>query len=82
VTAVPLIFFGASAVRIPLVVLGLLQYLAPIFQFALGVLYFHEAMPPGRWIGFGLVWIALAVFTYEVIRHRRSQLRTATGALI
>jgi chloramphenicol-sensitive protein RarD len=75
VTAVPLICFGAAAVRVPLVVLGLLQYLAPILQFALGVLHFHEDMPTGRWIGFGLVWIALVVFTYEAIRYRRSQLR-------
>ncbi|MDH2414310.1 EamA family transporter RarD [Nocardioides sp. CER19] len=76
VTAVPLICFGAATVRVPLVVLGLLQYLAPILQFALGVLHFHEDMPLGRWIGFGLVWVALAVFTYEAIRYRRSQLRT------
>ncbi|GAB7005846.1 EamA family transporter RarD [Nocardioides sp. AN3] len=70
VTAVPLICFGAAAIRVPLVVLGLLQYLTPVLQFALGVLYFHEAMPPGRWIGFGLVWIALAVFTSEAASNR------------
>src|SRR3954454_14117408 len=51
VTAIPLICFGAAAIRVPLVVLGLLQYLAPILQFALGVLHFHEDMPLGRWIG-------------------------------
>ena len=80
VTAVPLICFGAAAVRVPLVVLGLLQYLAPILQFALGVLHFHEDMPVGRWIGFGLVWVALVVFTYEALRYRRSQLRLAARA--
>lgn len=80
VTAIPLICFGGAAIRVPLVVLGLLQYLAPILQFALGVLYFHEDMPAGRWVGFGLVWVALAVFTYETIRHRRSQLRTTVRA--
>jgi len=77
VTAIPLICFGGAAVRVPLVVLGLLQYLAPILQFALGVLYFHEDMPVGRWVGFGLVWLALAVFTYEAIRYRRGQLLLA-----
>jgi chloramphenicol-sensitive protein RarD len=82
ITAIPLICFGAAAVRVPLVVLGLLQYLAPVLQFALGVLHFHEEMPPGRWIGFGLVWVALAIFTYEAIRYRRSQLRAATEAII
>ncbi|MEZ5094127.1 EamA family transporter RarD [Nocardioides sp.] len=75
VTAIPLICFGAAATRIPLVTLGLLQYLAPVFQFALGVWWFHEAMPVGRWLGFVLVWLALALFTVEAWRHRRRQLR-------
>ncbi|CUR54529.1 Protein RarD [metagenome] len=72
ITAVPLVMFSAAATRVPMVVLGLLQYLAPILQFALGVLYFHEDMPAGRWIGFVLVWLALMVFTFESIHHRRS----------
>ena len=56
---IPLICFGAAATRVSMVTLGLLQYLAPILQFALGVLYFHEDMPAGRWAGFMLVWVAL-----------------------
>ena len=52
-----------------MVTLGLLQYLAPILQFALGVLYFHEDMPAGRWVGFVLVWVALVIFTYEANAH-------------
>jgi chloramphenicol-sensitive protein RarD len=75
VTAIPLICFGGAAIRVPMVTLGLLQYVAPILQFGLGVLYFHEDMPAGRWIGFVLVWVALAVFTVESIRHRRRSLR-------
>lgn len=75
VTVVPLVCFGAAAIRVPLTVLGLLQYLAPILQFALGLLYFHEEMPAGRWVGFALVWVALAMFTYEALRFRRRQLR-------
>ena len=63
-----------------MVTLGLLQYLAPILQFALGVLVFHEAMPAGRWIGFGLVWVALAIFTVEAVNHRRRQLRLVAHA--
>jgi chloramphenicol-sensitive protein RarD len=77
VTAVPLICFGAAAVRVSMVTLGLLQYLAPILQFALGVLWFHEHMPAGRWVGFLLVWVALVVFTVEAVHHRRRQLRLA-----
>lgn len=80
VTALPLIFFGAAAVRLSMVSLGLLQYLAPILQFATGLLVFHEPMPAGRWVGFLLVWLALAVFTVESIGHRRRQLREAAEA--
>jgi chloramphenicol-sensitive protein RarD len=82
VTAVPLICFGGAAIRVPLVTLGLLQYLAPVLQFALGVLWFHEAMPLGRWVGFLLVWVALVIFTVESLRHRRRtlQLMAEVGA--
>ncbi|WP_420079936.1 EamA family transporter RarD [Streptomyces sp. JL4002] len=76
VTAVPLVLFGAAAIRVPLSTLGLLQYLAPVFQFGLGVLYFHEAMPPERWVGFSLVWAALALLTWDALRTaRRSRVR-------
>ncbi|MEU6192929.1 EamA family transporter RarD [Streptomyces sp. NPDC047061] len=72
VTAVPLVCFGAAAIRVPLSTLGLLQYLAPVFQFLLGILYFHEAMPAERWAGFALVWLALALLTWDALRaaHR------------
>ncbi|MFB7271478.1 EamA family transporter RarD [Streptomyces sp. NPDC056244] len=78
VTALPLVCFGAAAIRVPLSTLGLLQYLAPVFQFLLGVLYFHEAMPPERWAGFSLVWLALAVLTWDALRNAR---RTRSEAL-
>lgn len=71
VTAVPLVLFGAAAIRVPLSTLGLLQYLAPVFQFALGILYFHEAMPPERWAGFALVWLALTLLTWDAFRAAR-----------
>ncbi len=80
VTAVPLVCFGGAAIRVPLVTLGLLQYLTPTLQFALGVLYFHEDMPTGRWLGFGLVWVALVIFTVESLRHRRTSIQLAAGA--
>jgi chloramphenicol-sensitive protein RarD len=80
VTAVPLLCFGAAAIRISLVSLGLLQYLAPVLQFLLGVLWFHEQMSSGRWIGFALVWVALTIFTVESLRHRRRQLELSTEA--
>ena len=79
-TAVPLALFGAAATRMPLVTIGLLQYLAPVFQFLLGVFWFHEPMPVGRWVGFVLVWGALAMLTAGAITHHRRQLRDAAGA--
>jgi chloramphenicol-sensitive protein RarD len=80
VTAVPLLLFGAAAIRVSMVSLGLLQYLAPTIQFALGVFVFHEDMPPGRWAGFTLVWLALLIFTVEALNHRRRQLRLVAEA--
>jgi chloramphenicol-sensitive protein RarD len=80
VTAVPLICFGAAATRVSMVTLGLLQYVAPVFQFALGVLWFHEDMPTGRWAGFVLVWVALVIFTVEAVNHHRRQLRLTVEA--
>ncbi|MER5386458.1 EamA family transporter RarD [Streptomyces sp. NPDC002688] len=71
VTAVPLVCFGAAAIRVPLSTLGLLQYMAPVFQFLLGIFYFHEAMPPERWAGFALVWLALSLLTFDALRAAR-----------
>lgn len=70
VTAIPLLCFGAAAIRIPMTTIGLLQYLAPILQFLLGILALHEHMTVGRWVGFGLVWVALAIFTVDALIER------------
>jgi len=55
-------------------------YLIPTLEFVLGVLAFHEPMTLIRWIGFALVWLALAIFTYEAITNRRPQYRLAAEA--
>lgn len=70
VTAIPLLLFAAGAPRVPLSTMGLLQYLAPAIQFALGLAVFDEPLPPGRLVGFALVWLALAIFTADLLRHR------------
>lgn len=70
VTAVPLLCFGAAAIRVPMTTLGLLQYLGPILQFLIGVAALHERMTAGRWIGFSLVWVALAILTLDAWRVR------------
>lgn len=75
VTAIPLLLFAAAAQRLPLVTLGLLFYLNPALQMAWGVLIGHEPMPVGRWIGFALIWLALAIMAVEALarRSRRSE---------
>ena len=69
VTAVPLLCFAASARRIPLSVLGFLQYLAPTLMFLQGWLLLGEDVPPARWAGFGLVWLALTCLSFDTIRR-------------
>ncbi|MFD0272855.1 EamA family transporter RarD [Kitasatospora sp. NPDC127111] len=81
ITAIPLLCFGAAAVRVPLTVLGLLQYLAPVFQFLIGVAVFHESMPPARWAGFALVWAALALLTWDALRRVRADRMERAAAL-
>ncbi|TCO30145.1 chloramphenicol-sensitive protein RarD [Kribbella steppae] len=71
ITSVPLMLFGAASTRVSMTTLGLLNYITPSMQFALAVLLFHEAMSPMRWAGFGLVWFALAIFTWDTMAHRR-----------
>lgn len=80
ITAIPLLLFGGAANRIPLTTMGLLQYLTPIIQFVIGVWVVGETMPPARWAGFVIVWIALAVFSYDGLRQG-SRNRTARRAV-
>lgn len=71
ITAVPLLFFGASARRLPMTTIGLLQYVAPVLQFIVALVVFQEAMTAERWIGFGVVWLALLVLTVDMLRATR-----------
>ncbi|HWM33645.1 MAG TPA: EamA family transporter RarD [Pseudolysinimonas sp.] len=77
ITAIPLLLFAAAARRLPLVYIGLTQYLAPVMQFLIGVVVLHEAMPPERWAGFALVWVALIVLAADALRHGRSARRAS-----
>ena len=72
ITAVPLLLFAAGARRIPLSLLGLLQYIAPTLQFALGVWLFGETVQSGRLLGFALIWVALALYTLEGMWQRKA----------
>ena len=81
-TAIPLLFFAAGARRAPLVVIGLLQFVAPILQFIIGAWLLGEPMPLERWIGFGLVWLALTVLTVDsLVYARRARGVSDVGAI-
>lgn len=71
VTTVPLVAFAGAAQRIPLSLLGLLQYLTPAAQFLTAVVVFHEPMGVARWIGFGLIWCALWLLSIDALRRLR-----------
>jgi chloramphenicol-sensitive protein RarD len=70
-TAVPLLLFAAAAQRLPLVTMGLLFYLTPAMQLTWGVVVGREPMPPARWLGFALIWVALAVFSVDALWRSR-----------
>jgi chloramphenicol-sensitive protein RarD len=79
-TAVPLLLFAAAARRVPLSTVGLLQYVNPLMQLAIGVFVLGEPMPPARLVGFAIVWLALAVFTVDTLRAARGNRRAAATA--
>lgn len=82
-TTIPLLLFAASAKRVPLVTVGLLQFITPVLQLLCGVLFLGEVLPASRWFGFGLVWVALVVLSLDSVvstgRSRRLA-RAAQGA--
>lgn len=80
VTAVPLLLFSAAARRLPLSVVGLIQYLTPVLQFAIGVAVLDEEMSGARWTGFALVWVALVVLVVDGTWHRRTAVLEARAA--
>ncbi|MCV7193717.1 EamA family transporter RarD [Mycolicibacterium brumae] len=73
VTAVPLLLFAAAAQRLPLVSLGLLMYITPAMAMTWGIVVGGEPMPPARWVGFALIWVALAVFSTDAVRRARAR---------
>ena len=79
ITAVPLMLFNASAIRLPMTTIGMLQYVAPVLQFLIGVFVQHEDMPPSRWAGFLLVWLALVTLTWDGLRAGRREAAPEAG---
>jgi chloramphenicol-sensitive protein RarD len=85
-TVAPLAWFAAAAKRLPLSTLGLMQYLSPTGQTLLAAVFFGEHFPPLKWAAFGLIWGAIAVFTWDAVRQsaraqgERRAARTASAA--
>ncbi|MBF4461643.1 EamA family transporter RarD [Rathayibacter sp. VKM Ac-2878] len=77
VTAVPLLLFAGAARRLPLSIVGFVQYLTPFLQFLVGAFVLGEAMPLERWVGFALVWVALAIFSVDLVTAERRRRRSA-----
>lgn len=71
-TAVPLILFGTAAENLPLSWIGFMQFMTPSIQFVLALTVFQEHMPPTRWFGFILVWIALIMLTGDALRRNQA----------
>ena len=77
VTIVPLLFFSASANRLPLSVVGLMQYIAPTLQFTLAVAFFGEELSARRVVAFAMVWMSVLIFISSV--EKRKDIRTNEG---
>lgn len=73
-TGLPLLLFGAAARLVPLSTLGFIQYIAPTLQFLIGVLVYGEAFTPSRMVGFGMIWVALLIYSVDGILARRTSL--------
>ena len=80
ITAVPLLLFGIGAKKIPLATIGLMQYLTPAVQMALAVFVFKEHLSTERWIGFIIIWIAVAIFMVDIVKRMRARRRTRRNA--
>lgn len=72
VTVVPLLWFNGATTRLPMTVSGLLQYITPTIMFLVGTLVNHEAMPTGRIIGFGFIWVALFFLGGDLLKSNRT----------
>lgn len=70
-TAVPLVLFAAAAPKVPLSIIGMLQYVNPFLQLGLGVWVYHEPFDRGRLVGYSIIWAALAVLLVDGVRANR-----------
>ena len=79
-TVTPLMLFAYAAQRMPLSIIGPMQYIVPTMNFLIGWLMYDEALPLSRVIGFALVWVGLAIITIDSARRARSARTALTAA--
>ncbi|MBU6244864.1 MAG: EamA family transporter RarD [Actinomycetales bacterium] len=82
ITVIPLLAFNSAATRVPLSVLGILQYLTPSVIFLIGVFGFGEAMTGSRWAGFAIIWFALVIFGIDAWRRSRTERTPSIGTAL
>lgn len=75
ITAIPLLLFAEAARRIPLVTIGLIQFITPVIQLVVSVTLLGEHVDPARWLGFAIVWVALVCLTVDSLRTARQRRR-------
>ncbi|MDO5511243.1 EamA family transporter RarD [Corynebacterium sp.] len=73
VTTLPLLFFGMAAKRLPLSTIGMIQYLTPTMQMLWALFVTQEYLSPARWLGFIIIWIAVAIYVADLMRRSRSR---------
>ena len=81
-TTIPLVLFAAGSRRVPLSTMGLLQFITPVLQLLVGVLLLGEHVPGARWVGFGLVWVALMLLSVDSVRQARARGRARATRLM
>ena len=65
ITVVPLLFFTAATIRLPLVILGVIQYLAPTLSLLIAVFAYEEVVSNARWLTLTMIWLGLLIFSGE-----------------
>lgn len=82
VSAIPLILFTIGARNVPLTLMGILQYITPSLQFLIGVFLYKEPFISSQWVGFGIIWTALLLFTFGNIHARRGAAKRMSNSEI
>lgn len=79
VTALPLLFYGSGAKQLPLTTIGMLQYITPTMQMLWALFVTQEYLSPARWLGYIIIWIAVAIYLSDLLAQRRERRSAAAG---